>query len=737
MNPLRLWASGYRTFDELDLQIPDGCTAIVGPNGAGKSSILNVVDVVLFAERGELNDLLSTDHDALELGLEFEHAGETYRVRRQLRRGKSASLDFEQLNPEPPFNENCVWIPLTRETAAATQQLIQEVLGLTRTTFRASAFLRQGDSGAFTEAQPRDRKAILAEILQLERWELRRDRAAQAARGHDTELSKLEGRAELAELTAKQRPELERALEELRRHEIGGVELVDRAERAVDEAQQKSAASAAAKERVRACEAELAAARADEHRARDLLLEAQQANVAATERQAELDSILALTGRVPELERQLEDQRAQIADAQVARERKQQAIDHAGRLLQVSVKVRDDAVALTAEHEAVVARVAQLEQGDAHEKCVLCEQTLGAEARAATLTKLDAEVKRLVGEMLQVAPAVLKAGREATEALAAAEAIVLPDLAAVEDFATPLARAREAVTRKATLEFQIAGHAEKTVRLPLLQIELEQMTAVTAAKQTAVDEAKAQLGDTTELEQLLADLRATLTRTRTVLDQTRRDLAGRETQLELVVEAEKDLSEIFAARTKLQAELDLCRLAEKAFGRDGIPALIVEAVAVPQLESEANRILEQLPMTDGRVFRVELQTQAVNKSNDNVRETLDILVYDRDAVRPYETFSGGEKTRLNLALRLALAQLLAHRRGAESRLLCIDEPDGLDAGAMDALATVLQNLAGTFDKVLIVSHHVELASAFEQSITVTCESNRSRVDTGALEAVPA
>jgi exonuclease SbcC len=58
-------------------------------------------------------------------------------------------------------------VPLTRETTDATQAEIERILGLTRTTFRASAFLRQGDGAAFTEAQPRDRKAILAEILNL------------------------------------------------------------------------------------------------------------------------------------------------------------------------------------------------------------------------------------------------------------------------------------------------------------------------------------------------------------------------------------------------------------------------------------------------------------------------------------------------------------------------------------------------------------------------------------------
>lgn len=98
MNPLRVQATNYRTFADLDVEIPVGCTAVIGPNGAGKSSILNVVDVALFADRGELPALLTTDEERLELALEFEHAGELYRVRRSYSasgRGKT-TLDFER-----------------------------------------------------------------------------------------------------------------------------------------------------------------------------------------------------------------------------------------------------------------------------------------------------------------------------------------------------------------------------------------------------------------------------------------------------------------------------------------------------------------------------------------------------------------------------------------------------------------------------------------------------------------
>jgi len=106
--------------------------------------------------------------------------------------------------------------------------------------------------------------------------------------------------------------------------------------------------------------------------------------------------------------------------------------------------------------------------------------------------------------------------------------------------------------------------------------------------------------------------------------------------------------------------------------------------------------------------------------------------------RPYETFSGGERTRINLALRIALARLLAHRRGAESRLLAIDEPEFLDEQGTAALVDVLRDLQADFDRILLISHVPALRDSFDQVLTVSKDGSRSRIDTGmAAEAVPA
>lgn len=206
MKPLRVWGRNCRTWRSFDIDLPAGVTAITGPNGAGKSTLLNTLEVALFGGRGELARWLTRDsgETTVEVGVEFEHDGEVYRVRRTA--GKKTTLDFERWVElgEIAGDRRDYWKPLTRETMAATQQLIEETLGLTRDTFRASAFLAQGDGAAFTEAQPRQRKAILAEVLQLGLYDrlqavAKTDRAAaeQTLGQHLARVEDLEGRLTL------------------------------------------------------------------------------------------------------------------------------------------------------------------------------------------------------------------------------------------------------------------------------------------------------------------------------------------------------------------------------------------------------------------------------------------------------------------------------------------------------------------------------------------------------------
>ena len=167
-----------------------------------------------------------------------------------------------------------------------------------------------------------------------------------------------------------------------------------------------------------------------------------------------------------------------------------------------------------------------------------------------------------------------------------------------------------------------------------------------------------------------------------------------------------------------QAKIDRTLYAHlrKAFGRDGIPSLIIEET-LPEIEERANTLLGRL--TNGRTS-VRLDTLRDKKSG-GTKETLDIHIADEQGVaRPYETFSGGEAFRVNFALRLALAQLLAERAGVRVRTLVIDEGFGTqDEQGIQALIEAIDSVKDDFDKVLVITHLDEMKAAFPVRIEVT------------------
>ncbi|WP_162616161.1 AAA family ATPase [Paenibacillus lutimineralis] len=237
-----------------------------------------------------------------------------------------------------------------------------------------------------------------------------------------------------------------------------------------------------------------------------------------------------------------------------------------------------------------------------------------------------------------------------------------------------------------------------------------------ARKEELESEKNSLVIDTLEYDSLHREL----DKLQTVLQDRRRQLAALAEQIggikAVLTELEADQQE----RDRLAADLEpktvrwtRYQTLIKAFGRDGIPALIIEN-AVPQLERIANEILGQ--MSKGKHY-VRFETQRELKSRDGVAETLDIMIGDWSSERPYETFSGGEQLRIDYAIRFALAELLAQRAGSKVEWLTIDE--GLGSQDAEHRALVLESIksvANRFKRVLVITHIEDAQAAFDQVI---------------------
>ncbi len=179
-------------------------------------------------------------------------------------------------------------------------------------------------------------------------------------------------------------------------------------------------------------------------------------------------------------------------------------------------------------------------------------------------------------------------------------------------------------------------------------------------------------------------------------------------------------------KERLTDQIANLKVLERAFGKDGIPALLIEQ-ALPDIENHANDILDRLSSGE-MAIKFETQRQFKDKKREDRRETLDILIRDAAGERPYEMFSGGEAFRVNFAIRLALSRVLSQRAGARLQTLVIDEGFGSqDSDGRQRLVEAINLVRSDFAKILVITHLEELKDAFPARIEVTKTQHGSKV----------
>ncbi|MCS7286578.1 MAG: SMC family ATPase [Anaerolineae bacterium] len=154
---------------------------------------------------------------------------------------------------------------------------------------------------------------------------------------------------------------------------------------------------------------------------------------------------------------------------------------------------------------------------------------------------------------------------------------------------------------------------------------------------------------------------------------------------------------------------------EEAFGKNGVQAMIIENV-LSEIEEEADRLVSL--MTGGRMD-IRFETQKFTLGG-KVKETLDIKIADEKGTRDYGLYSGGEKFRVDLAIRVALARVLARRSGAPLSVLFVDEGFGTqDSEGLERVVEAINSIQDDFKLILVITHLEELKELFPVRIEVS------------------
>ncbi|MNW28281.1 Nuclease SbcCD subunit C [compost metagenome] len=183
------------------------------------------------------------------------------------------------------------------------------------------------------------------------------------------------------------------------------------------------------------------------------------------------------------------------------------------------------------------------------------------------------------------------------------------------------------------------------------------------------------------------------------------------------------ISETEGQKAKLSARLDKLNFWVDAFGNAGIKSYLLDTVT-PFLNKRANYYLGKLA---GNTMQINFTTQTRLASGE-LRDKFDVQIVNSVGGDNYEANSTGERRRVDLAISLALQDLVMNRSNGRLNILLYDEIfDGLDAVGCENVIQLLQEIQKSVESIFVISHSEILKAFFDQHLVVVKEDGETRV----------
>lgn len=784
MIPKKLQIKNFLSYGP-DTQIIDfaayNLICLSGKNGHGKSAMLDAITWALWGQARKTTGTTKADEGLVHLGqkhmlivFDFEINGINYRVRREFVKTQSnpfSALDFGIVKSDDTFTT------LTDKTIKATQAKLEKTIGITYDSFINSAFLRQGQANEFSKKSPKERKEILATILQLERFE-------------DLKKIALEKSKNLQHQLVQRQSIFDRIGQEITQLQTILIEQDEHEKKLKDVCDEEIQTHAIATEHERTKEVllelhkkyeflqlqkaqELQQIAQLEHQIIDLekiydqvviqqtastdilAIEEQQKRLRALvnthqeklNKRLELkDLYLGLQEKKQNLEKELDQEKSQLTQAyEIKSKIFQEQIEYEQRQL----KKHQDQINLLQK------QLTQTRQQITHvtqQHCPLCEQKLSTQHQDIIQTKLEDNIQQ---EELCIVACTNKINDMKKDV----EQLIINQTKAASGNINPIKETEYLTLIKKIDALKQTGQAlgydkdihEKDYK-ELQGIELSLVQLQSLQKEVAQQEQR--LKQITDLRIMIDAIKKRYQILELDLDRIK-DCPTQLTEhlkvqhehkliIQTLVMRKNDLLNkkvVFDLQRKkmislqeeqilLEKELTILNLeivdfAEiiKALGKDGLQALLIEQ-ALPEIEQEANILLAQLTDNQTQIYIESLRDLKKGGS----RETLDIKISDAIGLRPYEMFSGGEAFRIDFALRIAISKLLARRAGTALQTLIIDEGFGSqDDDGLQLIMDSILRIQDNFAKVIIVSHLPAMKEQFPVQFLVEKKSYGSTV----------
>jgi exonuclease SbcC len=147
-----------------ELEFGYGINVVVGPNGAGKTSILDAISFALFNDytiRGRKENLINSKADRCKASVEFTEGGIQYAIDWSMERNKSPKGSLYRIQDGERKLE-------VQGGGNAVVPEVEKILGIDKSMFLQSIYVRQGEIEELVTSKPAERKKLISRLLGLE-----------------------------------------------------------------------------------------------------------------------------------------------------------------------------------------------------------------------------------------------------------------------------------------------------------------------------------------------------------------------------------------------------------------------------------------------------------------------------------------------------------------------------------------------------------------------------------------
>jgi len=678
----RLKLRNIRTYEDGEVTFPKGMILFEGGIGSGKSTLLLALEFALFGlgnERG--TTLLSLGKNVGEVELVFEARGREVKVHRSLvRTRRGAGVNQGALVVGGVKQDDC-WIDDGERRVSYSPKEMKEavlkILGYNEPVdpkaksviFRYAVYTPQEEMKDILAQASEQRLQTIRKALKLEDYKVARDNAHSVAKW-------LILRSRLLMEGAKKLPEMEEELKDLE----DSIPVIKREVKEIEES-------------ITDVEVEIKGHKMEREELRGRL----EALAGEARKEAELSTslkdtirrIALLTTGISSNKERAAGLRLRMGEITKTLKKPDMAIEEAERRL---AEAREELNSCTKALGTISHIFSSYSTLVEKKVCPTCNQRVDTEEFRSRLEGSKSELEKTSAEKIELEEAVrdLEGKRHA----AVGYSNDTNSLSGLED-------------RLYDTEDQISKDEEELKRTEAQQKELDKK--VKEAAEAAVDYKAAKM----KFDENEGDIEA-LERKRKGLDSKK---TGREADLRNVQTQIEGLKE---ERAEIEANMAKAEsLNEYATWLDEYFKVALERIELSILTA-ANREFDE---EFGRwfSFMVEDPTKSVR-----VDEDFTPLITQDAYEQEVSNLSGGERTALALAYRLALNKTVQRRSGVESGLLILDEPtDGFSKDQIGKIGDLLKEL--DLVQAIIVSHERELEGAVDHIFRVHKEDGKSKV----------